>query len=322
MSGGADRDPLAGLAGFGKPTLGPTEVCEVAGVDREVGDRLWRALGFPDVPEGTLAYTEEDARALSLAAQGLERLEGPERERAVELLIQEARIVSAHLAALAEVEVDALVEVRALGLRETIFDEVVERGIEGSELAWLIVYALRRQLLAVLDRRFSGGEAAGRRDEIAVAFVDLSGFTELSEGLGLAGVGELLTRFESLAFDVVAEAGGRVVKLIGDEVMFVCPQAREGALASLDIVERTGEDGIPPARAGLAAGPVLRQGGDYFGPAVNLANRINRVAEPGSLVVDEAAAGELGRNGLAAEPLGARELKGLGAVELFRVRRG
>jgi hypothetical protein len=88
VSGRDERSPLAALVGFGEPT----EVCEVAGVDREVGDRLWRGLGFPDVPEGILAYTEEDARALGLAAQGLERLEGAERKRAVELLVQEARI--------------------------------------------------------------------------------------------------------------------------------------------------------------------------------------------------------------------------------------
>jgi len=98
-----------------------------------------------------------------------------------------------------------------------------------------------------------------------VAFIDLSGFTELSGRTALAGVGELLGRFESLASDVVVEARGRIVKLIGDEVMFVCPDVGEGARACLEILERTGEGGLPPARAGLAAGPVLRQRGDYFG---------------------------------------------------------
>src|SRR5262245_31385802 len=156
MSGGGERSPLGGLIGFGEPTLGPTEVCEAAGIDREVGDRLWRALGFPDVPEGVLAYTDDDARALRLAAHGLDALEADERERAVELLVQEARVLSAHLAALAESEVDALVELRALGVRAGVIDEAVERGIEHSQLGWLILYALRRQLGAVAERRFTG----------------------------------------------------------------------------------------------------------------------------------------------------------------------
>jgi class 3 adenylate cyclase len=66
---------------------------------------------------------------------------------------------------------------------------------------------------------------------------------------------------------------------------------------------------------------VLRQRGDYFGPVVNLASRINRLADPGSLVVDTAARADLGAAALEADPLGERELKGIGAVELFRVRR-
>ena len=104
----SEEDPAGRLIGFGPPTLGPSEVCVRAGVDREVGDALRRALGFADEPEGVLAYTEEDARALRLATEGLEELEPEARAGALQVILQEARVLSAHLAALAATELDAM----------------------------------------------------------------------------------------------------------------------------------------------------------------------------------------------------------------------
>jgi hypothetical protein len=99
---GSFSDGLAGLVDFGEPTLDNEQVSELAGADRDVADRLWRALGFPDVPERQLAFTEQDARALRLATEGLEQLRGEERERALDAMLHETRIVGASLANLAE----------------------------------------------------------------------------------------------------------------------------------------------------------------------------------------------------------------------------
>ena len=292
----------------------------MAGVDREVGDRLWRALGFPDYPEGVLVSTEEDARALRLAAQGLERLEGTERDHALRLILQEARILSAHLAAFAEAEIDALVELGSLGLRQEVFRDAFENGVEHSDLGWLIFFVLRRELNAAIRRRTSAGDLASMgREELSVAFIDLAGFTELTERAALDDVAEVLNEFEALSFDVVAEAHGRVVKLIGDEVMFVCPDPRQGAHACLEILEGA-EASLPPARAALAHGTILRKGGDYFGRTVNRASRINHVADPGSLLVDELTRGRLIDDPeLEIESFGQQHLKGLGTVPLWRV---
>jgi hypothetical protein len=87
------------------------------GADRDVADRLWRALGFPDVPEGKLAFTDEDARALRLATEGLAPLTSDRREQALELMLHEARVISARLANLAELELDAIGALIKLGLR-------------------------------------------------------------------------------------------------------------------------------------------------------------------------------------------------------------
>ena len=318
-----EEDPIQRLVGFPQPTLDPTEVCEVAGVDRDVGDALWRALGFPDVPEGVVAYNDEDARALRLAAEGLAGLSPAERERGLRLMLQEARVLSAHLAALAETELDALPALHSRGLRTHLIDEAVERGLERSDLGWLISYALRRQLDAVARRHSTTvTDADGRGQRLVVAFVDLSDFTALSDQTELDDLGALLTRFESLAFDVVAETPGRVVKLIGDEVMFVCPDSRTGARAALEILEGCAGHDLPPARAGLAEGELLRQAGDYFGPPVNLASRITQAAARDTVVVDDALRSGLREaSDLKLEALGDRRLKGVGPTPLWRVTR-
>ena len=233
-----NEDPIQKLVRFPPATLGPTEVCEVAGVDREVGDRLWRALGFPDVEEGVRAYTDDDARALRLAAEGLDKLEPEEREEVLGLLLQEARVMGAHLAALAETELDAIAALTERGLRHRLVEEATERGLADSDLGWLIFYAFRRQLDAVARRHSETGAGEDtQQHELAVGFVDLSNFTSFSDGGELGDVAELLDRFESLAFDVIVEADGRVVKLIGDEVMFVCPDPGDAAHAALGILE-------------------------------------------------------------------------------------
>jgi adenylate cyclase len=309
------------LAGFAEPTLDNQQVCEVAGADRDVADRLWRALGFPDVPEGEPAFTEDDARALRLATEGFERLDGDQWEQALELTLHEARVFSASLANLAELELEALSAVAAFGLRRNLLNQALDRGLENSDYGWLILYVLRRQLGAALARRVPSDAADGiPRQTLAVGFVDLVGFTSLSHRLETRELGQLLGRFESLAFDVVAEAGGRIVKLIGDEAMIVCQDAAHAVHAALQILQQTDAASIPPARAGIARGDLLLQGGDYFGDPVNLASRIVDRAPPSAVLVDEHTSRCVRDvDGLSLERLPETELKGIGAVPLWRV---
>jgi adenylate cyclase len=307
------------LVGIGEPTLDNDQVCELAGADREVADRLWRALGFPDVPEGELAFTEQDARALRLATEGLEELKGEERERALELLVHEARIISANLANLSEIELESIGALADLGLRRQLLADALERGLENSDFGWLILYGLRRQLAGALQRNAPSDGKDATRSTMAVGFIDLVGFTGLSHRLEAADLGQLLGRFESLVFDIVAESGGRVVKLIGDEAMLVCPDAAQAVRAALVILGETNAASLPSARAGIAAGELLVQGGDYFGDPVNLASRIVDRAPPGEVIVDERVA-SAETDGFELEPLAETSLKGIGAVPLWRAR--
>jgi adenylate cyclase len=308
------------LVRLGERHLTWPELCSCAGVDHEVADRLWRALGFPDVPAGEAAYTDDDVKALALAAQGLDELEGAKREEAIDLLVREARAVSAYLTRISEIQVDALFYLREYGLRGQAIADAFEHGLQDSDLGWLLMYGLRRRLDDTLRRRATS--TPGDQPILAVGFVDLVDFTGTSGGLDVEAFGHLLNSFESLVWDVVTEAGGQVVKLIGDEAMFVCPSAPEAARAALDVIEASGRADLPPSRGGLAIGPLLLRGGDYFGPAVNLASRLVDQAQPRTVVVDEAFRDELDSSGeLRLQELGRLRLKGIGDVPAWRLTR-
>lgn len=310
-------DVAEAIARLGERRYTWPELCELAGVEHPVADRLWRALGFPDVPPDIPAYTDDDLRALRVATEGLERLSGVEHAFAVELMVREARSVSGHLGRIVEIQIEALGELGRLGLRQGAVTQAFERGIEKSDLGWVLFYGLRRRLDEALRRRAATEDA--RRPILAVGFIDLSGFTETAGRLREEELGEMLARFESLVWDVVTEAGGQVVKLIGDEAMFVCPSANAAAHAALEIIDATAKSDLPSARAGLALGRLLARAGDYFGPAVNLAARLVDRADTGAVIADERVKDTL-RDGFALEPLEMQTLKGIGEVAAWRIR--
>src|SRR5207237_7796937 len=98
---------------------------------------------------------------------------------------------------------------------------------------------------------------------------DLVGYTPLSQQLPVEELAELVSRFESVAYDAIAASGGRVVKLIGDEVMFVALDAVAAVDAALSLIDAFRDDGsaITP-RGAIAVGELLARGGDYYGPTV------------------------------------------------------
>jgi adenylate cyclase len=145
---------------------------------------------------------------------------------------------------------------------------------------------------------------------LAIGFVDLVGFTPLARDMSPSELADLIERFEMTAHEVVSTRGGRVVKHIGDEVMFTAVDPVEAARIALQLVERFSSHGVRP-HAGVAFGPVIGRGGDYYGSVVNLASRIADIAVPDEILVTEdlmRAAGDA--DGLVFEPAGRRQLKG------------
>jgi adenylate cyclase len=146
---------------------------------------------------------------------------------------------------------------------------------------------------------------------LAVGFADLLGFTSLTRERTVSEVSESIAELEGLAFDTTATFGGRVVKLIGDEIMFVAPTPVLGCEIALTLLEKTsGHPVLPPLRASLAVGTVVPYQGDYYGPAVNLASRLADVARGGELLVTSDVAAQLDVGRYAAGPSHLLSLKG------------
>ncbi len=156
----------------------------------------------------------------------------------------------------------------------------------------------------------------------AIAFMDLSGFTRLTEQSGDEAAAELASTLRDLVTETSQMYGGRVVKLLGDGVMFYFSAPSFAVACSIDLVERVAEAGLPPARAGVQAGPVVFRDGDYFGRTVNVASRIVNYARPREVLVGEEVAGHPPPPGVVYRDVGPTLLKGLREpVRVFRAAR-
>ncbi|MFZ5850764.1 MAG: adenylate/guanylate cyclase domain-containing protein [Actinomycetota bacterium] len=278
--GDLERDLLGGERRY---TRG--QVAARVGVDVDRARLFWRAMGFPDVGDDEVVFTDADVAALARVTELLD-------EGLLDLgtAVQLGRAMGRTTARLADWQMEAFTEragdtgAQALDLTRRLL----------PDLEALLTFVWRRQLAAAALRRAPGGpaEAAGQR--LAVGFADLVGFTRLSRRLGERELAEVVERFEAGASDLVSGVGARIVKTVGDEVLFVADAPDVAAEAALALAEATAADPVvPPVRVGLAYGPVLSRLGDVFGTTVNLASRLTALAPPGAVLVDEGLAAML-----------------------------
>jgi adenylate cyclase len=156
----------------------------------------------------------------------------------------------------------------------------------------------------------------------AVSFLDISGYTRLTEERGDEAAAELATRLATLVRRCSRGRGGQPVKWLGDGVMFYFPNPGDGVLAALDMVEGVAAEALPPARVGIHAGPVVFQEGDYFGRTVNIASRIAEYARPGEVLVSQEVVDASELDAVSVTPIGPIELKGVSQpLTLHSVRR-
>lgn len=300
------------------------EVTSSAGADPGVARRLWRAMGFPDVPLGEASFTDADVEALSIA---LSEIASVFTDLApVEALVHETRVVSSSLARVAEVATDrlarALIGLRESGMSEFEIAEMIGKYLDLERFDKLISYLYRRQFRVAMWRKLATHREIDSFD-LAVGFVDIVRFTILARQLGAPELADMITRFEAATHDTVAALGGRVVKMIGDEIMFVADDPATGVRIGLDITDvHENDELLPDVRVGLAWGPILSRDGDYFGPVVNLASRIVSAARPGRFVVSEETYKALrGYPEFGWRRLPLRPLKDIGFVRLWSPRR-
>jgi class 3 adenylate cyclase len=156
----------------------------------------------------------------------------------------------------------------------------------------------------------------------AVVFLDITGYTRLTEEQGDQAAADLAARLASLVRRSAQEHGGQPVKWLGDGVMFLFPDPGRGVLAALQMVEGVATDALPPAHVGIHAGPVVFQEGDYFGRTVNIAARIAEYARPGEVLVSQEVVDAAAGTPVTFTEIGPVELKGVsGAPHLYTARR-
>lgn len=295
------------------------EISELSGVDRDLLDRNRQALGMVVAAPDERVQTKDDLEAAHRLRAFLDA------GMPVEMIVGTARVIALTMSQLAAANREA---VAAMSGPEATELELSHRFSAAAEsllplLVPTLEYAyklhlreqIRHAVVAPGESEGSGGEAT------TIAFCDLVGFTRLGERLAADELGAVSSRLAELGSQV---SGGpvRLVKLIGDAVMFASLDPKAMVDAVLDLVDAAEEEpeGFPPLRAGVALGPMISSGGDYYGRAANIASRITGVARPSSVLVTEEVRDALGEH-FQLHSAGHKTLKGVhGAVHLFRVR--
>lgn len=308
MVDAARNGDLAGLAGDlallpgERFTVG--ELARRTGFDLETATRLRTAAGLAPGSPGGLVCTPDDVTVFELFA--LARALFSEDE-----LMHYTRVVGMSIRRVAEAAGEMFLrDVEAERLADSDELERARIGASAVELArqatGLFDPLFRAHLAESVraSRRALAGHDGQATMPLSVGFVDLAGFTERVGAASPAELLRLVSSFEATAHDLVTTHGGRLVKLIGDEVMFTTVDADAACAIALALTSREGV----PARGGLAHGEVVTSGGDLYGPVVNLASRITDQAIVGEVLVNDAIVTAAPQRSF--DPAGRRSLKG------------
>jgi len=314
------------------------EAAREAGLSTASAQKIWRALGFPNLSDDDVYFTGEDVRALRVVSNLVQ-----EEKLSEEAALSLARSVAQLTDRMVVWQIEALVEdmvahrdmTDAAARRELLrlLPELLE------PLEQLLGYAWRRQLSAAVQRLAMRGERAdgstvslndvdpgGGALPLArgVGFADLVSYTSLSRQMNERTLANLVQRFEKRCAEVISIGGGRVIKTIGDEVMFLAETPDGGAQISLALARIIREDPLlPQARVAFVWGRVLPRLGDLYGPTVNLASRLVALTEPGGVMVDASTAKVLeGDERFVLTPQPTRNVRGFGDVRPVSISQG
>lgn len=303
------------------PTYTASELAQAAGIPEDTTRRFFRALGFPDAGD-EIRYTEADRAALVGLADSV-RAGGVDMATAVRLV----RAVGQNVARLSDWQVAAL----ASRAEQIGPGNGTSRGETARQLSSEVAAAMqqvlehswRRHLDAALTRL--DVDAAVGDDEqtaiVTVGFADLVKFSELANELDADRLGELVEIFEARCGDVVGSHDGRMVKTIGDAVLYLAEDADAAVTIAFGLIDVIGGDSrLPDVRIGLSTGLVVTRLGDVFGPPVNLAARLTSLARRNRVLTDDATVAALRDLDYETRRLTARPLRGFGLVEPVAVR--
>jgi adenylate cyclase len=298
-------------------TLG--EVVAESGCDPELIRRAWRAAGFPDSSPDERIFTRRDVELFGM-------LEIAATLLGTDVVVQLTRVIGASTARIADAAISSfVVTVGAERLQEDPSGLGLARAnLESIALLDGLTAGFDTIMRHCIERSFRPIETDESRRGLdlqarTIGFADLVGSTMWTRQLELAELSRALTEFENRAQEIVLDFDGRLVKLIGDAIMFATTEPVSAVEIALALAEQFANDSVlPPVRVGLATGEVIARGGDYSGTVVNLAARATAVAEPSTVLADDATTKQLA--GFECVEVGAFDLKGLDAPQrLFRI---
>jgi adenylate cyclase len=296
------------------------EVSRRSGIDARVIARVWRASGLLDPSDRGAVFTTRDVEMFSVLGVGIELL-------GEEVMIQFMRVLGSAAQRVAEAAVSAFVvnvvpasmaedpSGLALAHANAMSSQLLNGLAEGFDI-------LLRHHLELARRPIDVDVARGVEVRLqSIAFVDLVGFTAVTQQLEFDELARALTAFESRASEIVIDHDGRVVKLIGDEIMYVTKDAQSAVDVALALADAFSDDPVlPPVRIGIATGEVIARDGDFSGDVVNRAARAVKVADPGTVLADANTTEDLA--GCTTVDAGDFKLKGFERPQrLFRVSR-
>ncbi|WP_030015994.1 MULTISPECIES: adenylate/guanylate cyclase domain-containing protein [Micrococcales] len=289
--------------------------------------KIWRALGMPNLKDEDIYFTGADSEALGNVSAMVRS--GHVTEDAVLSIV---RSVGQMMDRMVAWQVEAIVE--DMVAHQGMTDAEARRELLNvlpellNELEDLIRYGYRRQLNAAVIRLALKAEKPVHDDEDAldykslplvrgIGFADLVSFTSLSRQMSEKTLASLVQHFEQKCAEVVAVGGGRIIKTVGDEILFMTESPEAAARISLTLSHIIREDpNLPEARVAFVWGRILPRLGDVYGPTVNLASRLVALAEPGSVLTDSSTARVLdGDERFVLQPLGPRNVRGFGEVQ-------
>jgi adenylate cyclase len=300
------------------PRYTQAEVEAMSGLGQDA-PRFWRALGLTDPSADAVVFSDFDVEMLRLVDQMLD-LGLIEKDVALQM----ARVIGSSMARIASAQIDAI----ETQIDEPVLDDGTEPAVLRARMLLpsvprILEYTWRHHMQVAARRRMVREAGSSGETQVTVGFADLVGFTALSQQVDGHDLAAIVDRFESTAYDIVGSRGGRVVKMIGDEVMFAVDNSDIGAETGLSLAEAYHDDeSLSDVRVGLACGPVLEREGDLYGPTVNLASRIVSIAYAGSVVVSGDVHDQLADHpDLRWKSLRTRYLKDIGRVHLWAMRR-
>ncbi len=299
-----------------QPSLTRKDVAAQSGVQLDVARERWRTLGFPEVADDEVAFTQADVEALRLTQALIDA--GVLTEGTEQAFI---RTTGHTFARLAEWQAQAILGPLLASDDDQIPLEMIGEIVPSAERVQSYVW--RRHLLSAANRLILRETASSEGSKMCAGFADIVGYTSRSRQMSTAELATLIERFEEVTTRLITDHGGQVIKTIGDEVLFVVDSPYECALLALELLEQhVADDEFPEVRVGMAYGHVLNRLGDVFGPVVNVASRLTSVARPGRAVMDKAMSEALrDEDDLRVRPMRRTAVKGYEHLEPWSLKR-